>query len=206
MTSADARAVILGLTLHASALGAADAQQFSAPSFVFARFATGSASVLYATRGFGKAGGFVGLVVNPKSQYRELIAGGYTRMTWSEQSVLLAVAYADTKGGRYLQTYVNPSLSHGPLAFSATIEWYEPLERLALRQLSINPASLEVRATHHLAVGLVSTLDMAPGVSAQRRLGGVAEWSVKWGSLRLEVLHRQSGERTEARVAVLSVF
>jgi hypothetical protein len=54
--------------------------------------------------------------------------GTYTQVAWGKQSVLMAVAYADATDGRYLQTYLNPALTAGPLAFDATIEWYEPLE------------------------------------------------------------------------------
>lgn len=205
MSSLVRRVLCLVALLPAVAPGAA-AQRLTAPSFVFARYASGSASALYAARGFGRAGGFVAMVQNPTTQYRELIAGGYTQVNWGGQSVLVAVAYADASDGRYVQTYLNPALSGGPLSFSATVEWYEPLEPAATRQLSVNPASLLARVARRFGVGVAYTLDLAPGSAAQRRVGAAAEWTAKWGTLRLEVLDRTVGESTEARVGVVAAF
>jgi hypothetical protein len=187
------------------AAGAA-AQHLAAPSFVFARYASASATVLYAGRGFGPVGAVVAMVQNPITQYRELIAGTYTQVPWGRQSVLLAIAYADATDGRYLQTYVNPTLKGGPLSFDATIEWYEPLDRFGTRQLSANPASLLVRVERRLALGVASTLDVARGTTPPRRVGPVLEWTAKWGTFRVEVLDRTTGKATEVRTAVLAGF
>src|SRR5437016_1512821 len=94
--------------------------QLRTSSFVFARYASGSASVLYAARGLGPVGGFVGMVQNPETQYHELIAGSFTQINWSDQSVLVAVAYADASESQYLQTYVVPSFATGRLELSGT--------------------------------------------------------------------------------------
>jgi len=185
---------------------AAPAQRIAAPSFVFARYASASATVLYAGRSFGRAGVVVASVQNPVSLYRELIAGAYTQVSLGQQSVLVALAFADATDGRYVQTYLNPTLKGGPLTFDATIEWYEPLERSATRQLSFNPATLLVRVERRLALGVASTLDVAHGTTPPRRVGPVAEWTAKWGSFRVEVFHRTTGKATEVRTAVLAGF
>jgi hypothetical protein len=184
----------------------AGAQRLAAPSFVFARYASGSATVLYAARSFGPVGAVVAMVQNPVSLYRELIAGTYTQLSWGRQSILVAAAYADATDGRYTQTYLNPTFVGGPLKFDATIEWYEPLERSGTRQLSVNPATLVVRVDRRLALGVASTLDVARGSTPPRRVGPVAEWTVKWGTLRVEVLHRTTGKATEVRTAVTAGF
>src|SRR5262245_32993701 len=88
------------------------------PSFVFARYASGSASALYVTRGLGAGGAFVAMVQNPETQYRELIGGAFTQLNWSGQSVLLALAYADATDGHYAQTYVVPSFFFGRVSLS----------------------------------------------------------------------------------------
>jgi hypothetical protein len=197
----------LAVAALASALAStAAAQRLAAPSFVFARYASGSATVLYAARSFGPLGAVVAMVQNPVSLYRELIAGTYTQVSWGKQNVLVATAYADATDGRYLQTYLNPTLTAGRLKFDATIEWYEPLERSGTRQLSVNPATLLVRVERRVAVGVASTLDVARESTPPRRVGPVAEWSVKWGTLRVEVLHRTTGQTTEVRAAVTAGF
>ena len=146
------------------------------------------------------------MVQNPTTLYRELIAGTYTQVSWGRQSVLMALAYADATDGRYLQTYLNPTLTGGRLSFDATIEWYEPLERSATRQLSANPASLLERVERRLALGVASTLDVARSSTPPRRVGPVAVWTVKWGTFRVELLDRSTGKATEVRTAVLAAF
>src|SRR5438874_12983301 len=66
--------------------------QLRASSFVFARYASGSASVLYAGRGLGPIGGFVGMVQNPKTQNRRPTVGSYTQRNCRPQGFLLGVA------------------------------------------------------------------------------------------------------------------
>jgi len=205
MSSTPWRMLILLAASPVLAFGAA-AQRVAAPNFFFARHASASATVLYAGRSFGPAGVVVAMVQNPTTLYRELIAGTYTQLNWGRQSLLVAVAYADATDGRYIQTYVNPTLKGGPLAFDATIEWYEPLERAATRQLSVNPATLLVRVERRLALGIASTVDVARGSVPPRRVGPAAEWTAKWGTLRVEVLHRTTGKATEVRTSLLAGF
>ena len=166
------------LVLSPATVFAASAQQspegelrLDTPSFVFARYATASAASLYGARGFGPVGGFVGMVQNRKTQYRELIAGMYTQVNWDRQSVLVALGFADAAESDYLQTYFVPSLFKGPLMFSGTIEWYQPFERSGTRQLDVNPVSLGVRLSKGFGLGAVYPLGLAKGSPAKRRAG-----------------------------------
>jgi hypothetical protein len=176
------------------------------PSFVFARYATASAATLYGARGFGPVGGFVGMVQNRKTQYRELIAGMYTQVNWDRQSVLVALGYADATESEYLQIYVVPALSRRPLTFSGTIEWYQPIERSGTRQLDINPVSLVVALSKAFGLGAVYTLGLAQGAAATRRAGPMLQLTAPWGTLKLELLERSSGKSTEVRTAILAAF
>src|SRR5213080_2572964 len=108
MSSSQGRMLVL-LVLSPATVFAASAQRspgaelrLDTPSFVFARYATASAASLYGARGFGPVGGFVGMVQNRKTQYRELIAGIYTQVNWDRQSVLVALGYARCDGERVL--------------------------------------------------------------------------------------------------------
>jgi hypothetical protein len=198
---------LLSLAVLAPAVAAgARAQQVAAPSFVFARHGSASATVLFTGRSFGPVGAVVAMVQVPATAYRELIAGAYTQASWGKQSVLVAVAYADATDGRYIQTYLVPTFKSGPFIFDTTIQWYEPLERSATRQLSVNPATLQVRVERRLTLGVVSTLDLARGSIPPRRYGPVAEVTAKWGTYRVELLHRTTGKPTEVRIAVLAGF
>ena len=212
MSSIRGRILVL-LVLSPARVFAASAQQspkaelrLDTPSFVFARYATASAASLYGARGFGPVGGFVGMVQNRKTQYRELIAGIYTQVNWDRQSVLVALGYADATESEYLQTYVIPSLSRGRLTLSGTIEWYEPIERSGTRQLDVNPVSLGVRLSKGFGLGAVYTLGLAKGSPARRRAGPMLQLTASWGTLKVELLDRSFGESTEIRTAILAAF
>jgi hypothetical protein len=148
----------------------------------------------------------VGIVQNPKTPYRELIAGTYTQVTWDRQSVLVALGFADATESEYLQTYLSPSLSSGPLRFSGTIEWYEPLERSGTRQLDVNPISLVVHVNKRFGLGAVYALGLAEGGLPRQRGGPKLELTAPWGTLGVELLHRSTGESTEIRTAIFSAF
>lgn len=205
--------MLILLVLNPATVTASSAQQsqegdvrLDTPSFVFARYATVSAASLYGARGFGPVGGFVGMVQNRKTQYRELIAGIYTQVNWDRQSVLVALGYADATESEYLQTYVVPALSRGPLTFSGTIEWYQPIDRSGTRQLDVNPVSLVVGLSKGFGLGAVYTLGLAKGAPATRRAGPMLQLTAPWGTLKVEFLERSSGESTEVRTAILAAF
>ena len=205
---------ILGLLVLTPALVvAANAQQsqgtgvrLDAPSFEYARYATASAASLYAARGFGPMGAFVGMVQNPNSPYRELIIGTYTRVTWDRQSVLMALGFADATESDYLQTYFVPSLSKGALMLAGTIEWYQPLERSGTRQLDVNPISLVLRVSKRFGLGAAYTLGLAKGGPPRQRGGLKVELTPPWGEIGVELLRRSSGASTELRTAVSAAF
>lgn len=203
------RLLLLAPLLASAALAQGPASQslrLATPSFVFARYATVSAAALYAARGFGPVGGFVGIVQNPRTEYRELIAGAFTQANWSRHSVLVAVGYADATESEYVQTYITPSLGFGAISLSGTIEWYEPLESSGTRQLDINPLLLVARVHSRVGLGAAYTQGMAQGDGARHRAGPVVEFSALWGSVRLEVLRRFTDETTEVRTAVFAGF
>jgi hypothetical protein len=178
-------------------------QRLTAPSFVFARYATRSASAIYATHGFGSLGAVIALVENPRTKYRELIGGVYTQFNSGHQSMIVALAYADASDARYIQTYLNPSITAGSILLSTTVEWYAPVDRAGTQQLSFNPLSVEWQLSHKLALGVTGTLDVAPRTAPAHRVGPVAEWATGWGTLRLEVLKRMTGP-TELRMGVVA--
>ena len=212
MSSIQGRILTL-LVFGPTTFTAANAQQpqeaglrLDTPSFVYARYATASAASLYGARGFGPVGGFVGMVQNRKTQYRELIAGIYTQVNWDRQSVLVALGYADATASPYLQTYLVPSLSLRRLTFSGTIEWYEPIRRSGTRQLDVNPVSVVVQVNKRIGLGAVYTVGLARGVAATRRAGPMLQLTAPWGTVKVEILKRSSGTPTEVRTAVLTAF
>jgi len=205
---------ILVLAVATSVVGSAAAAQQAAheglqlrtPSFMYARYASASASVIYAARGLGPIGGFVAMIQNPKTQYRELIAGTFTQLNWNRQSVLVAIAYADASESQYLQMYLAPSIAAGRMALSGTLEWYEPLGRMGTRQFDVNPLSPRVRLSNRLWAGAAYTVGLSEHETARHRIGPAFEWVTRLDRLRLELLDRTFDHTVEVRAAILAGF
>lgn len=175
-------------------------------SFLFARYASVSSSAIFAGVGFGKAGMFLGIVQNPRSGYRELIAGAMTRVAWPRQSLTLGLAAADASDGNYAQVYVAPSFTRGALSLDGTLEWYEPLEHKATRQLGLNSLTLMGRVGPRLAAGAGYAASFLPTSDARQRLGPALRVEIPHGSLEVEYLAGLRNSADELRTTVRAGF
>jgi len=177
-----------------------------ARSFLFARYATTSASSLYAAYGFGKVGFVLGVVGNPRTGYNELIGGAVSRIAWGPQSVTMALALAEAPDSAYLQTYLVPSLSIASLSLSASIEWYEPLQDSGVRQLDLNPLTVLVHLGPRVYLGGVYALGLAGGGAPHHRAGPALQYAFAHGSLRVELVRSLRRSSTEVRVVINAGF
>jgi len=78
------------------------------PSFVYVRGAAGSASSMYAAYSLGPAAAVFGMVVNPRTGYHEIIAGGVARLAHPHGATSIALTAADASDAWYLQLYLVP--------------------------------------------------------------------------------------------------
>jgi hypothetical protein len=203
-----AAALIIG-TLIAGPVGAQEEQtgvRLSVPSFVFARWASRSASSLYAGYTMGPVGGFVGLVVNPRSGYREMLGGAVSRVGYRRQAVMLGVAYADATESKYLQAYVVPSLLIAGASVSGTIEFYIPLEHTGIGQVDINPVAVILHPVTWLGVGGAYAAGMADGDRPLHRVGPTVEFGIPRGSVKAELLRNLTLAYYEVRMSVEAAF
>jgi hypothetical protein len=181
--------------------------RIEAGSFVFARFATGSASALYTGRGFESVGVMGAMIQNRESGYRELIGGFYTQWHLESASLLAAVAFADATDGAYLQVYASPSFRYGSFTVESTLLLYEPLDRSGQRQFNVDPTSIMTYIRGRVRVGIVQTFSAAHGARAIWRGGPALEWVTSAGTLRAEVLGGGGASgRLDIRLGVLSSF
>jgi hypothetical protein len=194
-------------TLHLVGTVALNAQEadpaafrVAASNFVVARYSTGGASSLYAGNSLGPVGLFIAAVVNPESEYRELVAGVGTTLSWSSQAVTVGLAAADASDGAYLQTYFVPSLMLGPVKVSSTIEWYEPLDHRGIRQLDVNPLSATLEIAGGVRLGGAYALGLAEAQRPGRRLGPIVQVRIPRGQLYVEWLHRFGETTREVRI------
>jgi hypothetical protein len=194
-------AAALSLTLLA---GAAAAQEAGPPSgFVLARYASRSALGFYAGYPAGPGLAVVGMIQNPRTQYREAIVGvGAQLLTSPAVDVLGTVALANTSDGWFTQLYVLPSWQAGPVAASATLEAYLPLGRSGARELDVAPATALVALSRTFGVGGTWVLSAPAGARARSALGPAVRVAIPRGTVRLDLLRGFGGGTSEVRVTV----
>lgn len=184
--------------------------EIEAQSFVYARYATRSASSLFAAYGLGAAGAFFGMVENPRSGYHELIGGLFSRLA-SRQADLrlelnLGLAFADTSDAMYVQTYLTPSISLGRFSVGAALEWYEPLESAGVRQIDMNPLTALVRLAPHVSAGAIYAAGYTDGESLRHRAGPALQLDALSGALKLEIVRNVARSADEVRVAFVASY
>lgn len=179
---------------------------FDTHSFVFARLSTAHSSAVYSGYSLGAFGAFVGLVRNPRNGYHEWIGGAVTRLAWREQSVSVALAFADASDGRYGQLYVVPSLTRGPWSFSGTAELYEPLRGFGVRQVYLDPVTLLKRVGRRWEMGASYSLGASAGDTPQHRAGPAVQAAIGGGSLKVELLRDFSRSSTDVRAVYQTSF
>lgn len=171
-------------------------------TFVFARYGTGSSRALYAGYGAGSWQAILAVIENPRSDYREALIGlakGFTLAP--RQSVIVALAVADASDSRYGQLYIVPSLSAAPLALSATVEIYAPLERRGAFQYYLNPLSLHVAVASHVEVGATYVLNGQVGTGTGHGIGPSLRLAVPHGSLTLDWIRGITAYRNDTRLS-----
>jgi hypothetical protein len=194
-------AVALGLLLVAGAGAAQEARQD--PGFVLARYASRTALGFYAGYAAGPALAVVGMIQNPRTQYREAIIGaGVPLLDAGGVDVLGTVAAANTSDGWFTQLYLLPSLRAGPVSVAATLEYYVPLDRAGVGELDVTPATAIVALSRTVGVGVVGVLSAPAGAPAHGSAGPALQLAIPRGVLRLDLLHGLGGGASELRVTV----
>ncbi len=199
VAGARAAAAAVGLLL----LGSAAAAQETAPpsGFVLARYASRSALGFYAGYPAGPALLVVGMIQNPRTQYREAIGGvGAHLLASGAVDVLGTVAAANTSDGWFTQLYLLPSWQAGRVSASATLEYYLPLGRSGARELDVTPATAIVALSRAIGVGGTWVVSAPAGAAARSALGPAVQVSIPRGAVRLDLLRGLGGGTSEVRV------
>ncbi len=170
-------------------------------SFVWARYATQSASSLYAVRDLGPVSVVAAMIQNLRTGYREVLGGVLSTFSYDGQGITVAVAYANASDASYLQTYLLPDLRAGVFSLTAAVEWYVPLDRAGTRQLYVNPVMVLARVRPWMAFGGSYALGIAAGALAKQRAGPAVELRITPGAITVELLRGVERSRNEVRIA-----
>jgi len=196
--------------LPAAPAGAQDSDpsrlRLAMPSFVTASYGTAGSATIYAGYSLGPGAFAVGMVVNPRTGYRELLIGAVTRAVLGRQSVAVAVAIADASESPYLQGYLMPSLAVGGVSISGTVELYQPLGAGGTRQFDLSPVRAVLPVCEGLQIGGVYTLGLAQGQAPSQRAGPVVQVGIPRGVIIAELRRNLVRARPELRVTVETAF
>ncbi len=197
------RVSLVGAMLAGLLAAAAQAQGPSAPGFVVARYAERSALAVYAGYAAGPALAVVGMVQNPRTGYREDIAGAALRLTASDDAgAVAALTAASTSDGWFTQLYLVPSVSAGRFTASATMEYYLPWSRSGSRELDLAPATAILAVTPRVGLGASYVLSAPAGSAPSHAAGPAVRVAIPRGSIRLDLLRGITRAPSEVRVTV----
>jgi hypothetical protein len=199
--TAGALTIVLVVAAHAGQ--AQDSVRVKPLNFVFTRFASRTSNTLYAGYGVGRGFAFVGLVVNPRTEYREVVAGGGIQvLPGRRNSANVALAAADAVDARYLQLYIVPSLAIWRVLLSGTIELYQPLESAGVRQLGLNPVTATIPLFERIELGATYILFAGAGQRTEQGAGPALRVKIPKGSVTLDLVGGLARFSREARLTV----
>lgn len=157
----------------------AEAQQGSrSDGFVDFRYASRSSLALFGGYQAGSTLLIVGMVQNPRTEYREIVAGAARTLSTGAASMTVALAGADASDGVYGQLYLLPSLTAGPVAFSGLVQVYTPLDSEGAAQFYINPVRALVPVAGRVSVGPSYALATQTGTDPRHSAGPAIQLSM----------------------------
>ena len=176
------------------------------PSFIYVRGAAGSASSMYAAYSLGPAAAVFGMVVNPRTGYHEIIAGGVARIAHPHGATSIALTAADASDAWYLQLYLVPSVSVGRASFGGTLELYQPLSRAGTYDLDVNPITALIRIAPGVSAGPSYRIGLAAGALRKQAAGLMIQTRVPRGGITVEWLAGLSRLHGDLRASLQAAF
>jgi len=175
------------------------------PSFLVARYASRHAHAMYSGYGVGRVLLVVGLLQNPRSDYREVMAGVGVPLRVPGGSVTMAGAGASTDTGWYAQFYVMPAVASGRLSLDVTAQLAEPLSDRGARGVYVSPGNAFVRLGAGFSAGAGYYAGMEEGSRPYHGLGPALRRTVPYGSVTVEwIAPLTHADRPEVRVTLRS--
>lgn len=204
-----ARRLCLAAALRGVALPAAAqvAPGKPGPSFIFFRYATRTSLALYGGYGVGHWFGFLGLVQNPRTEYRESIAGIGRRIAQPRLgTVTIALAGADARDSRYAQLYVLPPLTASGVTLDGAVEVYAPLESRGVVQYDLNFLSLLTRISKRLQVGVTYLYFGQQHAPTAHGIGPALRVGVPNGTISVDLVRELKSFNKETRITFQTAF
>lgn len=177
------------------------------PAFLVARYASRHAHAMYSGYRVGRTLLVVGMLHNPRTSYREVMAGVGRPVPVSGGDVTVAIAGASTNSGWYAQLYVMPTVRFGVLMVHVTSQLAEPLESRGTRGAYVSPGNTFVRLGGGFLAGAGYYASMEDGSRPYHGLGPALQRAVPHGSVTVEwIAPLTPGDKDELRLTLRSSF
>lgn len=156
---------------------AAAQQSVRSNGFIDVRYATHTSLTLYGGYDLGGPLLLVGMVQNPRTEYREVVAGMARPVGGGRASATIAMAGAYASDGWYAQVYVMPSVRLGPVSVRGLLLAYEALEERGARQFYVNPMSVLAPVAPRIHLGASYVLAVQAGTRSRHSAGPTLQLS-----------------------------
>jgi hypothetical protein len=178
----------------------------SGPRFQIFRYASRSALGIYTGYSVGPVLMVGGMLVNPRTEYREAMAAVGVPLGVPGGDVTIAVAGAHANTGWYAQLYLSPSLRFGAIAASATFQLAQPLEATGSRGLYASPVNVLLPLNRSWAAGIGYYGSIEAGSDPYHGVGPALQRAIPSGSVTLEWVFGVTGGDDEVRATVRTAF
>lgn len=192
---------ILLCTVGATSSAAAQ-QSPRSNGFIDFRYASHTSLTLYGGYDLGGPLLLVGMVQNPRTEYREIVGGVARPVGGGRASATIAIAGAYASDGWYAQLYVLPALSLGPVSVSGLLLAYEALEEEGARQFYVNPLSVLVPVAPRVRLGGSYVLATQAGTASKHSAGPTLQFSTAAWTATLSGLIGIGATTNEVRMGI----
>lgn len=201
------RVLVPAIAAAAIAAAPARAQQAAAgPSFLIFRYASKSSIAMYSGYSTGPLLLVVGMLNNPRTEYREIMGGVGHALSVGGSSVTVATALGYTNTGWYGQLYLLPTVRAGALTVSGTMELAQPMSARGTRGFYVSPGNAFISLGHGFAAGGAFFGSWEVGSPMSVGAGPALQRAVPHGSVTLELVKGLRAASDEVRFTVRSSF
>jgi hypothetical protein len=158
------------------------------PMFMIFRYASRSALSMYSGYRAGPVIGLFGMLQNPRTPYREIMAGIGTTIGPRGRGVTVAPAVAWSNTGWYAELYLVPVVRSQAVSVSGIVFAREPLKTGGTRALFISPAALLCYLGGGFSAGATYYGTVVQGVAATHAMGPALQHAIPHGWVRLELV------------------
>jgi hypothetical protein len=174
--------------------------------FTSTRYSNTTADFIFTGYGSRNVFGMLGLVLNPRSGYSEVLGGVGIRFALGSTNHAVALTYAEATDSPYTQIYFLPSVTLGATNVEATFQLYMPSASRGVWQFGLNPLSVFTEVAGPVSVGGSYQLNTQERGLPQHLAGPAFRLILPRGVLTLDLLNGIKRSQNEIRASFRAGF